>query len=487
MPRQSRTVRFERVVKNDEPPPATIVKDSFIPRRWGLVEGFEHYLQTGRPFNKPKSFLVRLLTVLSTIAAFFAPALFFFDQLPPAPVRWAVMAIPAILGLFAGNWIFDIVRAHIGNDSPLKGPAAQPKLYDKQHAGFWVDQVLTIYQTQARESILAPLKALKTDAENPYRIFKRIAPIPYFKLWRPHMFSRADYDAAKQRQEEEDLFTADVFSGGLLRALDTIPEPRFPNEDAVANDFYWRYDAQQVPDARIADIFLRFHQSTIERSPDETCRFKVYVAISNFRQSPVLLLCVKDVLKCLETPHRHHPSIFYGLSEITSDNVIEALRDSKFSRFPPRLERVAAGGMAPTTGRILHLNPDDGLLDMMFDPARVWAADEADLKSIEAIVALRRTIHYVSRDQTIKVLLARRDALVVNNRRVLVGRWEDRPRFYWRDWYAALRPNHRGRWLRQTYGFPNTSGSTRRNVMQEKAPVISAGFKMPDENNGPGI
>ena len=433
-------------------------------QRADIARNFSHFLQTGRQLNLARVWR-RRGTMFLIAAALAAPAAYYFPMMERSAASLIGLGVFFTIVLC---WLFgkgvDLLRRFVMQVSPPH--AGLGATFTRDTAPIWAGHAAAVISHCAQESVVDKLAEFQSDVETPYRVIKGLAPLPFFFQRRPLGFETGKVSPADRYFIEDALFKTDALCGGVLHLLGARPGPRFDEsgddggeDDPVAQDHYWRADVQEVPDSIQSDIFLRFHQSTIERAFTNTCRYKTYAAISNFRKTPVLILRVKDIVNCLRNEggeHReHHALIYRGLREITPDNVLEALTSDAFERHPPRMERIAADDVDPKQGEVLREGEDDDWT-MMFDPARVWVKEGASShKYMEALLALRNAIHFVSRRRTIAVHLAKRDVLIVDNRRALVGRQEERPAVSIEDAIASMREPLEGRWLRQIYGFPS--------------------------------
>lgn len=461
-----------RVKQTISPPEGAYIKVGWL-ERFHIVENFTHYLETGRDLNVGKV-LIRAAVIIALALATAGLVILIFPNLPnnipfahSRGLRIVMALLAGLIIFYALAWIWSVLREYVNNSSPL-GNSALRWVFDKDYAPRWAEAAAKTLRYRAGHEIVEPLQRFREDREIPYRILKGYAPVPVFSLRRPENCRDGNpVSRAQHEKENHQLIEIDALCAGLLNLLGVRPEPRFTDGgrdgDPVVQDFYWRNDVQQMPDSIQSDIFLRFYQSTIERNARSTCFYKTYAAINNFRQTPILLLRVKDIVDCLRNEdgahNDHHEEIFADLRLVTPDNVIETLCAPAFNRYPPRMERVMADDIDPTPGAILFTTGGDDWT-MMFDPARVWVQEGTEKqKYMEAIVALRNAIHLVSRQNVVEVVLKKRDVLVVDNRRVMVGRWEDRPSISWRDATASMFASLEGRWLRQIYGFPAPEGA----------------------------
>ncbi|MEM9170995.1 MAG: hypothetical protein AAGC56_15240 [Pseudomonadota bacterium] len=315
-----------------------------------------------------------------------------------------------------------------------------------------------------RRRIDPALTAFVEAPNEPFLLLRGILNLPASFYRRPLSYQKMRDGGGAHRRATAILETADVLCGGLLWRLGVQPEPRFNDRDAqddpVVTNRFWRPDTEETPDTLNSDIFRRFHQSTIERPMSISCRFKAIAAIGNFRRTPFHIVAVKDVIECLvgDGPeYKNRGDMYSTLQFATRENILELLAANAFDRFPPRMDRFKLDDTAPKQGSVIEeAGPDDWI--MSFDPARVWATSGPDQRRyIEALYALRRAIHYVSRKRAFEITLRKRDVLILDNRRALIGRFEDTPAFSLADTISGFYPNLAGRWLRMIYGFPRSS------------------------------
>jgi len=454
-----------RSAVNNAPPKSAYIHVGLL-TRLRIGQCFNHFLATGRNL-KVGSVWGRIAIILLASVAAGGVIYNFASAIPILSIPTAWRAVAAVLGSSLLFWFsmkaVGFFRHWVNNTSPLNANGLL-KTFDKENAPRWAAYAANTLRYRANETVVEPLTKLHHDRETPYRILKGFAPVPSVGFYRPEKYRAA----AISGSGNDALINIDALCGALLDILHARPEPRFTDggraDDPVLQDYHWRYDAQQMPDSMQEDIFLRFHQSTVERPLRSACRFKTYAALNNFRKSPIHILRVKDVIDCLrdkDGEHSDHMDVIYkDLSLVSTDNIVETLMAQSYHRYPPRMARFAADSLGPTPGAILFENDVDDW-KMLFDAARVWAQDGAEMrKYLEAIVALRRAIDLVAHCKAVSVMLDRCDVLVVNNLRVLVGRWEDRPALFpWRDSVASVFKPLEGRWLRQIYGFPAPTGA----------------------------
>lgn len=327
------------------------------------------------------------------------------------------------------------------------------------------------------EKKIKALSSVTSDATAPYRIIKKLLPIGPFFFRRPRRDQEPILDASSPRYRKYrfGVDMTDALCAGILGIANARPRLRYSQDTdkPLAIDRFWRSDAQEMHDTGQLDVFLRFHQSTVDGDFPPTdkaldvCTYKTFAAINNFRQTPLYLLRVSDVIDVLRGRHPRFDKalmeqIYNGLP-VTPEKAFELLQHGKFAKLPPRLDRYQFDTMSDPVGRpILAFADDDTKTDiiMSFDPGRVWPRQDAAMEYSHAIVALRRAVHMAATECTIPVVLKRRDVLLVDNLRVLIRRREDDPTSIfdiasvYRDTIAATFSPFAGRWLRQIYGFP---------------------------------
>ena len=370
--------------------------------------------------------------------------------------------IPSIIALWVLIFVLlsivvrfmDFLASFIGRDYTRK----ERRKFNTDYAKHWSETTKDAITHCAKDTISTELEHFHSDKVVPYRILEGFLPVPIFRLRRPaDAMEKAKRDGwLKQRDQR--LFYIDALAGGVLYMLGMNPSVRFSGDSELVHDVFWRPDNLEVPDADQSDIFLRFHQSTVELPRDTTCYYKSFAALNNHRKVPILLLTVKDVLDCLTNKDGayddHYGKLFSGITAVQPGEILDALQRDKFRRYPPRLDRAAAGKYDEYRDGPILEKGNDGDWTMTFDPARVWVVENAGPKYIQALVVLRAAIYLAAREKSVGVVLKKRDLLIIDNRRVLVARQEDSPGTSWRDRRASWHNSLAGRWLRKIYGFP---------------------------------
>ncbi len=385
------------------------------------------------------------------------------DQVAGPAAPW-ITHLPGLL-IFAGIWGLWQWRRKVGRS---KNDALDDQEFATATLGqIWAEAAEKVLRQCASKEIAEKLDNFKSDVQIPYRVLRGYLPVPVFEFRRPEEFIP---DGLAQREKDKRarrLFEIDCLSAGVLPFLGSKPHTRFGTEEVKADEapvynLYWRADVQEVPDADQSDIFLRFHQSVIDRGLSSTCRYRTFACLNNFRQTPILILSVRDVVDCLTNASgtysgAEYDALFEGFEgDVTPSNVLDLLQDDKYEFYPPRIERIGDRRFSTRFGPILKLTTS-GVMAMQFDPARVWVKDEDNIRHIYALAALRHAIHLASRTQTVGVVLKKRDLLVVDNRLALVARMEDRPLASIRESIASRFSPLEGRWLRKIYGFPKNN------------------------------
>ncbi len=376
----------------------------------------------------------------------------------------AFIAVSVLTYLFLELFVRECVRWFLRK---LSNPnSALKQEFDKDNARQWAEFAAKAMRHCAKKRVAGKIERFSGETHIPFLVLKKFLPVPIYEFRRPEKYLENGELASRRerRNRKQRLFELDSLAGGVHYLLGAEPKSRFEDSDTghpekVVHDLYWRPDVQEMHDADQPDIFLRFHQSAIERKYTNTCFYKTFSTLNNFRNTPILILAVKDIVECLVDKNgeykEDHQEIYSELNNVTPDTVLQLLQDNVFVRFPPRVERVLAQDYAAVTGPILFKGKNNDWI-MQYDPARVWVTQEEDQAHIEAIVALRLAVHLASRTKTIGVDLKKRDLLVVDNRRALIARQEDRAVPTLADTIAGFYPSLAGRWLRKIYGFPMT-------------------------------
>ena len=476
-------VRTVQPESTKSPAPAAIIPVGFG-ARMRLTQSFAHYLATGRRlnygFHYRRLFMFLAIALLGGGAATFLGArLLGADMASPTPLIIGAGAVIALFLLFSFFW--DVGRRGLASTTELHGGFEQR--LTRAGAEHWAQKASDVINQCAGGQIVEPLSKFRADPAEPYRILTGFAPVPIFALRRPAvaMPGRA-LSAAKARMRERQFFLIDALCSGLLVHLKTHPEDRFPEDSGkpeIVSDNYTRPNVQQMPDSEHADIFLRFHQSAIERALTNTCRYKTFATLNNFRGQPLFLIRVRDVVRCLQAEdacgEKYRDIIFQGLENVSPETIISLLMENAYLRYPPRMSRIQAEKYEPQQGPLLFKGENDDWA-MLFDPARVWVQEnQRDAqKYIEALIALRNAIHVVSGDNAIEIKLKKRDVLIVDNRRALIARREDRPAISLVDAVATIDQSLEIRWLRKIYGFPMSSDPAEDNFVPDKESRVLA-------------
>lgn len=318
------------------------------------------------------------------------------------------------------------------------------------------------------DAILGAIDELRKSSADPYLVIRGLVPVPLDFPIKPAV--TRPRELGKRMDEKERRWTRiiDSTAGGLLHLLGAEPGPRFADDEEderLVVDRFTRTDIQELPDMQQDDIFLRFHQSTIERPFDRICAFKTYTALSNMRAKPIFLLRVRDIIECLENKNgvysqEEHDEIFFQSPNLEKERkrVVELLMEDKYQRDAPRAIRFLKGDK-DAGRRIVRKVGDDYI--MAFDAARVWVHSSGSSLHKEAILALRGAIHQVSRKKLYEIKLRKRDVLIVDNLRAMVARREDAPFVGWIDILITVihkfphGPDFSGWWLREAYGYPS--------------------------------
>ncbi len=345
-----------------------------------------------------------------------------------------------------------------------------------KHADKVADRVRTILTDCFDTQLLEKITSIKTDRAAPYRLIRGVLPVNPLFFRRPRHYLSPPLSRGTERYRHYRLIvdTTDAICAGLLGLVGARPRLRYgeDSDKPLANDRYWRSDGQELNDTGSSDVFLRFHQSTVEadfppkNKAGDVCNFKAYAVMNNFRGTPLYLLRVRDVIDVLYCRHldysaQQQQSVYDGLNINSGEQVITFLKISRYAKFTARADRYQHE-TTEKLGKSVIAFTDEAETDaiMSFDPGRVWAMKEAPIEMFDAIMALRRAIHLASRKCAIEVTPERRDVLLVDNLRMLICRREDAPNSFlrplslFRDTFAGTFAPLSGRWLRQIYGFP---------------------------------
>ncbi len=300
-----------------------------------------------------------------------------------------------------------------------------------------------------RKSARDKLDHLKAAEGEPYLLIRCTAPVFYF-------FSQRNYSLLQNRRKEETkyrkrMFGLDAMAAGFLYYLGARPQYHTiaakNRRGQFARDLLSAPGQAEIAERDGFDMPLRFHQSIVENSfpgcPASktygvTCIFKTYFGLRNWRQIPIYLLPVRDVIR--------------NIPEEEREEVLEQLQRRAYSISAP-----LSDGSYDAFARPLHeglplLFPGNHEGDWLlsFDPNRLVEAD--DDRARKAVSDLRKAIQAAQREGCTKRIIVRfRDLLIVDNLRALVSRREFDPVF-WDS--ARLIVGPKERWLRQMYGTP---------------------------------
>lgn len=335
-------------------------------------------------------------------------------------------------------------------------------------------EVQAILRHQLSANAVSRLEGLKSDRETPYRLVRNVLPVDPFFHRRPrqHQWPPLPQSGGAYEKYRKVVDTVDAISAGLLGIVGAEPQLRYAEENnaPLAKDRFWRSDSQEFTDQLTPDIFLRFHQSTVEQDFPPTgksgdiCIYKAYAVMNNFRQTPLYLLRVRDVVDVLRGVHEKIDPDFqhlvYRQLAITPDQAVEHLQNGKFLKFTARADRFNLDqSTTPTPKPILSFVNGDDDPTMSFDSGRVWPSTDASAQTLHALIALRRSISLAGKYACVQVTPMRRDVLLVDNQRMLIARREDAPNGFlsmgaiWADAMGGSFPKLAGRWMRQIYGF----------------------------------
>lgn len=347
--------------------------------------------------------------------------------------------------------------------------------FDGSHAAEVSKAASKILRRKLSEKTVAAIKMLRANASEPYLVIRGIAPIPELFPIKPKFVRTRHLSKGAQKRMDFWKRELDTVAGGVLYLLGVEAAPRFSDdrmdEKLVVNKFT-RPDVQEMPDMPQDDIYLRFHQSTIERPFNRACQYKTILAVSNFSRKPIYLLKVSDIVDCLENrsgkyAEDTHKEIFWKSPGLTKENVVSFLKEAHYRRSPPRATRYLKGDDGGAVGQPILWEPAPGDFLMAFDPARVWVHTSGSRLHAQAVMALRAAIHLASRDHVYEFVLQSRDILVVDNLRAMTARRENPPAASIRDMWISIFPHlipffpdFSGWWLRMVFGYPR-EGSER--------------------------
>ena len=384
----------------------------------------------------------------------------------------------AVALFFIFNWIHQLYLS-----GRRRGVTTQAYWFNARHASELSQMAKGVLRQELPNPILDALGRLREHQDEPFMVVRKVVPIALRFPIRPRWLRRPIKSASRQHRIESAKRRMDSVAAGMLSILRVEPSARFNDDRAdekIVVNYYTRNDVQELPDIMQPDMFLRFHQSTVERSiPDinnnggRICRFKTYTAVSNGLNRPIQLITVKDIIECLtnangEYSAAEHAAIFERSPDLNADNVLGTLMESHYRRQPPRAIRYLKGEQGQL-GPILRHFADHGYI-MAFDAARVWVDSNGTDRHAQAIMALRSAIGLVSRAKVYEIKLRKRDMLIVDNLRVMTARQEDGNfvglRECWVTFFHGLTSlflrdglDYSGWWLRSVYGYPEESRS----------------------------
>ena len=350
-----------------------------------------------------------------------------------------------------------------------------------KHADKVTDRFKTVLTDCFSASDVEKISSITTDVSAPYRLVRGILPVSLFFLRRPRSYQNQRITRSTRNYRKYRLIvdTTDAICAGLLGVVGARPRLRYGEEsdDPLAKDRYWRSDGQEINDTGSSDVFLRFHQSTVEadfppkNAAGDVCNYKAYAVMNNFRGAPLYLLRVRDVVDVLYCRHKDYSEkqqqkIYDGLNIEDGDEAVSMLQISRYAKITARADRYQHETVEKLGKSVLAFTDEEKTDAIMsFDPGRVWPMKEAPIEMFDALIALRRAVHVASRKSTIEITPERRDVLLVDNLRMMICRREDAPNSFFqpfslvRDTFAGTFEPLAGRWLRQIYGFPEKTPS----------------------------
>lgn len=363
------------------------------------------------------------------------------------------------------------IRSSFGHKDD-KRPGSDTLSLNFKQAEKVTDRVAKVLDNCLSAEQIGRIEAIVDDREAPYRVIKNFLPIGplFFRRPRAYLGPQLSVNTDAYRTYRKVIDITDALCAGVLGLIGARPQLRY-SEDTdkpLATDRYWRADGQELNDTGFNDVFLHYHQSTVEadfppkQRPGDVSTYKTYACISNFRRRPLYLLRVRDVIDVLRCCHdaiseEQQLRIYEGLS-IDGERAFELLQVGKFAKHSARADRYQYESSEPLGKAIIATGADDSDVIMAFDAGRVWPRPDADRASYDAVLALRRAIDLASSTLAIELTLLRQDVLLIDNLRMLMGRREDSPTGLGLrlvlDCFAAYNPSVVGRWTRQLYGYP---------------------------------
>jgi hypothetical protein len=391
----------------------------------------------------------------------------------PVFVVFSVIVGTAVIARNLFDIILNMVRGNYAHKGDKRENSDTLSLNFKQAEKVAI-QAQSILEECFGAKRIEAISSIRTDRAAPYRWIRGLLPVGPLFYRRPRKEQRPPLTVQDPRYRDYRFVIdmSDALCAGLLGLAGVRPRLRYAEDTdrPLAQDRYWRNDVQELHDTGVGDVFLRFHQSTVEADfpPTATsidvCTFKTYAVMNNFRRTPLFLLKVSDVIGVLKCEHpafsKAQQAKNYADLIITPEEAMEYLQDGKFAKQTARADRFKVDSTSDPLGKpILAFGDNDDDPIMSFDAARVWPRTDARRGYFHAVMALRGAIHIVSRKLAIEVSPSRRDVLLVDNMRMLICRREDGPTGVFtpislcRDILAASAPILAGRWIRQIYGF----------------------------------
>lgn len=395
-----------------------------------------------------------------------------------APYQRTIIEIMAALIAVLAALKISFAAASALNRYRLSGVTTSHYQFNVQESGIIAEKAAALLKDRLPARAIDAIGRLRRECDAgvdraPYLVLRALSPVAVTFPVRPRMIKPRKLSKSGEKKIRDAKRNIDAVAGGVLWLLGAAPGARFQddrNVDKIVQNKYTDKTVQEMPDDYQTDIFLRFHQSTVERTlPDaqrrrgRTCRYKTYSAVSNLRRTPIYVVSVRDIVDCLERRSddyapEEYAYIFQHTNELNKDNIVEFLSQSYYVGVSPRAQRYMKD--VEGVARPILRRYDNGDCIMSFDAARVWRNEGGDDRHTKAIIALRRAIDLVSRKRAAEVSLKSRDILVVDNLRAMVARREDDPLISWRDIgvtvlsAAPFMPEFSGWWLRLIYGYP---------------------------------
>ena len=199
------------------------------------------------------------------------------------------------------------------------------------------------------------LESLATDRETPYRVIKGLLPVTPSFYRQPLAYMKDQLTGADLHDYQSTLDKCDAICAGVLAYLGAEPRLRYQDEDGkpLAVDRYLDVNGQETQDVDLSDVYLRFHQSTVDlrfppnASAGDACAYRVYGVIGNFRRTPLDLILVRDVIDVLLGRSEHFAANLqaqiYETARVGPDEILELLCQSEYDKYPPSTERKFKG------------------------------------------------------------------------------------------------------------------------------------------------